>query len=72
MTMKTRRTKIGVYHCRADTSWNGSQLKFVDQTGGTNKEVWIHIERPSDVDYIREQLNKIVEYWHQQLQSMHN
>jgi hypothetical protein len=70
--MKVRRTKIGVYHCEADTSWANTQLKFIDQTGDDRKEVWIHIERPSDVDYIREQLNKIVDSWHKQLQSMHN
>lgn len=68
--MKTRRTKIGVFYSEIETSWGGSQLKLIDSRGDERKEVWIHIERPSDVEYIKEQLDKIVAEWRKQLASL--
>lgn len=70
--MRTRRTKIGVYHCETNASWANSHIKFIDFNGEERREVIIQITAPSDVDYIRDQLNKIVEGWHKQLNGMCN
>lgn len=70
--MRTRRTKINVYHCETNVSWANSHLKFIEMNGEERKEVVINIRDPSDVDYIRDQLNKIVDGWHKKIGAMRN
>ena len=61
-----------MHFCEASTSWSRSYVRFVSHSGDERKEVYIEISNPGDVDYIRDQLNKIVEGWHKQLGSLSN
>jgi hypothetical protein len=65
------KVKVGVHFCEVITAWNNSTLKFIDQAGDqAPRIVTIEIEYPSDIQYIREQLNKIESAWHKELDAI--
>jgi len=63
--------KLGVFHITADCSWSRSALVISDSSGDVApRKVTLVIERPSDIDYIRERLNMIETAWRKELDAI--
>lgn len=66
---RPRKFSVKVEDGSAHVHWNDASITIREFTGnGSWKEVTIKIARPLDVDYIREQLDKVVAGWQKDLE----
>lgn len=72
MSVKFRTMTVGVFHARLSKGWASTTLTLEDTTGDSARRVVIEIDRPSDVQYLRMQLDEIEEYWKKQLAELSN
>lgn len=69
MKNKFRTMTVGVFWCETVKSWSNAALVFKDQRSvdGNWKKVVIEIDGPSDISYIRDQLDEIEKDWKKRL-----
>lgn len=62
---------MGVHYASVSTGWNRSALILEDNSGDVApRKVTLRIERPSDIEYIRERLQQIEDAWRKELDSL--
>jgi hypothetical protein len=62
---------LGVFYATVSTGWNRSALILEDNSGDVApRKVTLKIERPSDIEYIRERLKMIEDAWRKELDSL--
>jgi uncharacterized membrane protein len=62
---------LGVFYATVSTGWNQSALILEDNSGDVApRKVTLRIERPSDIEYIRERLQQIEDAWRKELDSL--
>lgn len=64
---RTRRVRISFGWCEAAPRWSKSTLTFGVWKDNTKHEAVISIEDPTDLRYIRSQLDEIERYWQKQI-----
>jgi hypothetical protein len=65
---RTVHVKLRVFNITAHTSWSSSALIMSDASGeAAPRKVTLVIERPSDIEYIRERLDQIEMSWRKEL-----
>lgn len=65
------RVTLGVSWADVSTGWNRSSITFVDQSGDqARRRVTLKIERPMDIEYIRERLTMIEAAWRKELDTL--
>lgn len=62
---------MGVFYATVSTGWNNSALILEDNSGDVApRRVTLRIDRPSDIEYIRERLKQIEDAWRKELDSL--
>ena len=65
------KVKLGLHMATVTTGWASSSITFSDQSGDVAPRiVTLLIERPSDIDYIRERLTQIETAWRKELDAL--
>jgi hypothetical protein len=65
--MSTRRLVVNIALAETSARWASSTITLIDNSGSTRKAAVINIRSPSDVCYLREQLDKIERGWQDEL-----
>ncbi len=66
--MSKRRTMtMGVYMARVNKGWGNAQLVLDDNGNDQCKRLVLNIRSPSDLSYLRDQLNEIERDWKKSL-----
>lgn len=73
MSKEKRPVKVtlGVFCATVSTGWNNSALILQDNSGDVApRKVTLKIERPGDIEYIRERLKIIEDAWRKELDTV--
>lgn len=65
--MRTRRTRMPIWMVEAKPAWGSSEIVLTHVVGDERKEVIIAISSPSDLNYLRERLDKLDAFWREEL-----
>lgn len=67
--MRCRTLSVKIHDVQTEKRWAQSRLTIMEygDTSGPAKKVFIRIEDPSDLTYIRTALDEIENYWRERL-----
>lgn len=69
-SVKRRALSVKVSDAKVNLNWRTASITVIEYVAyKQTKEVTILLSGPSDVSYIREQLDKVVADWHRELQN---
>lgn len=70
MKRKRQTITVAISQIEVSTAWGASKLTVDDNCARKAKRAIIVIERPSDIVYLREHLNKIEAFWRAELDTL--